>query len=638
MPVKALVTAQGNMNPCAGEMPEWVCPLITKLDYQTMAPSMTCPAILLWGDADTSFATWNQQLDAFNSLTNVSSKVIYTAQSDDYGDPDLTAGHGAPNPPVDTLDYRYYWAALDAALDDQAVVNFDMGLWSDRTPVKPVLEYFSEGSLLIDKCKVKAGKNGKGDSLKFSGFLDATEEGFLATGNVIVAIEANDIPDTDVTTFSFLINEDSLKKGNYKSPKVKPANKSDAVTAIQIDTNKGTIKFSAKKIDLIGLSCPITITIQIGDYVAVVVLEEDIVNGTKKLSPPELITGYISAGMFDNLIIKLAQIMTTHIEDTGIQVRATYLEPLVFGGSYAGINAEENWVQPYFTFIPEDMSAYINSPSEINGIIMTKMKSKDIIDEQFNIDNDETQGTCADVQEQIYASTFSLLSSSEKERYLAEGKSLSFIQDDHPGDDPGDNPVTIGSSWTEVDPATMIISVGDYYFYEPMSLYVTIDNPIFQNGGGDERYQGVRYCKLLSHQAILSWLLTKSFEDAPTLITESTEECTDPRLRMEGSTGSCLFSFPLAGYYYCSDYIGFDFTPESAAIKCSERPTVPGLPPTYSPDPCSERTAEIEAAIPGYVEHGALCAVHCKEGNEFIWNVYEEDPEAACGSYDVFYP
>ncbi len=67
VPVKALVTAQGNMNPCAGEMPDWVCPLIAKLDYQTMAPSMTCPAILLWGDADIDFATYSQQLDALTA-------------------------------------------------------------------------------------------------------------------------------------------------------------------------------------------------------------------------------------------------------------------------------------------------------------------------------------------------------------------------------------------------------------------------------------------------------------------------------------------------------------------------------------------------------------------------------------------
>ena len=145
VPVKALVTAQGNMNPCAGGMPAFVCPLITKLDYQTLAPSMICSAILLWGDADISFATWGQQLDAFNSLTNVSSKVIYTSQNDDYGDPDLTADHGAPNPPVDTLDYRYYWAALDAALDNQTVVTFDMGLWSDGNSVKPVLEDLAPG-------------------------------------------------------------------------------------------------------------------------------------------------------------------------------------------------------------------------------------------------------------------------------------------------------------------------------------------------------------------------------------------------------------------------------------------------------------------------------------------------------------
>ena len=41
---------------------------------------------------------------------------------------------------MDTLDYRYYRAALDAARVDQTVVNFNMGLWCDRTPVKPILE------------------------------------------------------------------------------------------------------------------------------------------------------------------------------------------------------------------------------------------------------------------------------------------------------------------------------------------------------------------------------------------------------------------------------------------------------------------------------------------------------------------
>jgi len=367
---------------------------------------------------------------------------------------------------------------------------------------------------------------------------------------------------------------------------------------------------------------------------------------------------YAIAEVFDNLIIKRAQIMTTHIEDTGIEVRATFAEPAAFGSSYADFNVEENWIKPYFTFVPEDMSAYTNAPPEINGIIMTKMKSKDVIDDEFglingnvqgscggmaaDVINDETQGTCADVQEQIYASTFSLLSPEEKENYLAEGKSLSFIQDDRPGDGPGDNPITVGSNWLGIDSGTMITSDDDdNYFYEPPSLYVTIDNPIFDDGGGDPRFKGVRYCKLLSHQAILSWMLTKSFEDDPVLIAETTVECTDPRDRIT-SLGSCLFEFPLAGSYYCSDYTGSDFssTIDAETEKCGKRPHMPDatLDPVFSPLPCSERTAEIEAAIPGYVGHTAVCTFNCMTGEEFIWNVYEEAGEISCGGNPFFEP
>ena len=347
---------------------------------------------------------------------------------------------------------------------------------------------------------------------------------------------------------------------------------------------------------------------------------------------------YEAAGLLDNKTIEMAQKMTAHIEGTDIEVRSTKVNQLVFGGSYADINVEENWVQTYFTIIPESMFIESdNTTVEINGSILAKMKSKDIIDAEFDITDNETQGTCADVQEEIYAAVLDLLTAEEKAKYLSEGKQLSFIQDDHPGDNPGDNPVTIGTGWLDVDPAIMITLVDDNYFYEPLGLYVTMDNPIFQGGGGDERYRGVRYCKLLSHQVILSWLLIKSFEDNPVLITESDIVCTDPSSRIT-TLGSCLFKFPLAGYYYCSDYTGSDFTAATAEEKCQNRPTIPGLPPTYSLDPCSERTAEIEAVIPGYQGFQALCAVHCNEGNEFIWNVYEENPEAACGDYDIFYP
>ena len=190
---------------------------------------------------------------------------------------------------------------------------------------------------------------------------------------------------------------------------------------------------------------------------------------------------------------------------------------------------------------------------------MTKMKSKDGIEDKFGIILEGTQGTCADVQEEIYASTFSLLSSSEKAKYLAEGKSLSFIQDDRPGNTPDSNPVLQSAGWLPVDPATKITSVGDDYFFEPLGLYVPFDDPL---AGDDERYKGVYYCKILSHQAILSWFLSKSFEDDPVLITSSPFECvrsTEPESDLIYTNGSCLFWFSQGNSYFCSDYIGSDF-------------------------------------------------------------------------------
>ncbi len=72
VPVKAIVTSQGRFAGCAPPIPAFVCDFMTSLDHEAMAPAMTCPAILLWGDADISFADWSQTVDGFTSLTNAS--------------------------------------------------------------------------------------------------------------------------------------------------------------------------------------------------------------------------------------------------------------------------------------------------------------------------------------------------------------------------------------------------------------------------------------------------------------------------------------------------------------------------------------------------------------------------------------
>ena len=201
-----------------------------------------------------------------------------------FGDPALELKVAASEPECETdFDCDSGFECIDGACSDNTIecaVNDDCsnGVCIKRTCVLDQ----------INKCKVKAGKNDKGDSIKFSGLLGATEDDFDAVDSVIVSIEADDIPNPAETIFMFEVNEDSFKKGKYKLRKTDPVDKSDSVTKLQINTIKGKIKFSGKKLDLTGLRCPITITIQIGDYVARTVLGEDIVNGTKKLCPPEL--------------------------------------------------------------------------------------------------------------------------------------------------------------------------------------------------------------------------------------------------------------------------------------------------------------------------------------------------------------
>ena len=129
--------------------------LITPLDYAALGPATTCPVSILWGNED-DLATKAQMLAVADALENAESVNIYTARSDDYGDPDLNADHMAcaqddgwmpsllmemfgGDCEEDALDFRYFYAGLDQALDGVMDMSFDMGSWSDGEEVIPVL-------------------------------------------------------------------------------------------------------------------------------------------------------------------------------------------------------------------------------------------------------------------------------------------------------------------------------------------------------------------------------------------------------------------------------------------------------------------------------------------------------------------
>jgi hypothetical protein len=346
-------------------------------------------------------------------------------------------------------------------------------------------------------------------------------------------------------------------------------------------------------------------------------------------------TGYELAADYDDCLAWNAQIMTTHIENEGIEVKPEGFDDFgVFESNFAEIFKYRRRIKPIYIFFSEDMSAYLDAPDTINGAFVLKMKAKDKIEAYFGITIDEPQGLCVDVQEVVYENVFNnILTEEQRERYESEGKSLSFIPDDD--DPPARNPVSNGGIWVGRDPATLITRDGDDYSFEPYSFYIKYDDPV----DIPELLKGVRYCKLLSHQAILSWMLEKSFEDDPVLLTPTADVCDAPS-SLEARGGSCIFYFSQAENYYCSDYTGPFFDFETGAAKCDDRwDTSHGvLDPSYSQLPCKERTAEIEASIPGYMGLTGHCVVWCKKENEFIWNIYTSSPAGACTGFDFFTP
>ncbi len=134
---------------------DWLMGLfIDMIDYEAKAAVTTAPVTLLTGNDDSIAPDWTV-VDAYNALVNSPEVALYRFNTDKHGDPDLLGDHMAGicddgwmpswlmsfiggDGEVDALDYRFYWAALDAALNGQASLDFDMGNWSDGVPVNAV--------------------------------------------------------------------------------------------------------------------------------------------------------------------------------------------------------------------------------------------------------------------------------------------------------------------------------------------------------------------------------------------------------------------------------------------------------------------------------------------------------------------
>lgn len=130
---------------------------IIEIPWRDTAPAITAPVIILNGNED-SIAPISQSEAILAQLENAPSKVLYVAQRDPYGHPNISPNHGAPlddirglpnhlkffniSGELDALDYRFYFAGLDAVMDGwRDELPFDPGTWSNGRPLKPVLQF-----------------------------------------------------------------------------------------------------------------------------------------------------------------------------------------------------------------------------------------------------------------------------------------------------------------------------------------------------------------------------------------------------------------------------------------------------------------------------------------------------------------
>lgn len=120
-------------------------PGIVLVDFAGEAPATTAPVVILTGDEDT-LAPPSASVTLHGYLTGAPSRVVWEARTDDQESPPIHTDHLQPltiGGAADTMDWRYYWSALDQMLAGDATPTFDMGNWSSGPAVLPPVQLAS---------------------------------------------------------------------------------------------------------------------------------------------------------------------------------------------------------------------------------------------------------------------------------------------------------------------------------------------------------------------------------------------------------------------------------------------------------------------------------------------------------------
>jgi len=227
-----------------------------------------------WGDAD--------DIEIYSAVENLSLGVNQSR-----------TGNWSAEIPENALPGSYFVAGRidnSTSIDE---LNEGNNLWWSNTADITIFEQPVD-NITITKMTAKAGKT-RGtwtDSFKITGLWDA---------------QVSQLAEAEVITISVGSYQEMISLYDFhimgKKPLFNYRGGSSGIKSAKLDLDKGIFNITAKNVDLTGLSAPVPIEIEVGNYLGKSYASEVVINGTKTLPFPFL-AGYSDKAWIEKAAVK----------------------------------------------------------------------------------------------------------------------------------------------------------------------------------------------------------------------------------------------------------------------------------------------------------------------------------------------
>jgi len=241
--------------------------------------------------------------------------------------------------------------------------------------------------------------------------------------------------------------------------------------------------------------------------------------------------------------------------------------------------------------------------------IACKMVNRQRVNNVLHLDLPDPDRECAEVNQLTYELALTQLSDADRQRYMDEGRRLSFASDVI---------IATGGEWLPITMDAFVTTMADGS--------VSVHAPSVRvpwNAVEKNFFQGTQHCKLVSLSAMNRWVTEAAFDPDATLLPLTDTACTAPH-SMHSQVGSCLFYFAPADAMFCQDYSGAQWNTDTAQAECGDRHAskaalaavknrYDGDGGIFSPQSCADR--------PDSPHIAGTCVFNCKAGDETLWHV-----------------